>query len=97
MYASECPDLPSDALADAAYDPATLWTAASIGRVKWMLGGSWALIAATASLLVAGWLGLAFGIFFGNALLVRGAAIGFACGALLEAVLVFQVARRRPA
>ena len=57
VYASECPDLPSDALADAAYDPATLWTAASIGRVKWMLGGSWALIAATASLLVAGWLG----------------------------------------
>lgn len=57
VYESECPDLPSDALADAAYDPATLWTAASIGRVKWMLGGSWALIAAAASLLVTGWLG----------------------------------------
>lgn len=57
VYESECPDLPSDALADAAYDPAALWTAASIGRVKGMLGGSWALIAAAASLLVAGWLG----------------------------------------
>lgn len=57
VFESECPDLPSDALADAAYDPAALWTAASIGRVKLMLGGSWAAIAAAAALLVAGWLG----------------------------------------
>lgn len=53
----ECPDLPSDALADAAYDPAALWTAGSIGRVKLTLAGAWALAAAAAALLVAGWLG----------------------------------------
>lgn len=57
VFESECPDLPSDALADAAYDPAMLWTAASIGRVKLMLGGAWTVIAAAAALLVAGWLG----------------------------------------
>jgi hypothetical protein len=57
VFESECPDLPADALADAAYDPAILWTAASIGRVKLMIGGAWAAIAATAALLVAGWLG----------------------------------------
>ena len=57
VFGSECPDLPSDALADAAYDPAALWTAASIGRAKLMLGGAWAAIAALAALFVAGWLG----------------------------------------
>lgn len=57
VFESECPDLPSDALADAAYDPAALWTAASIARVKLMLGGAWAAIAAATALLVAGWLG----------------------------------------
>lgn len=57
VYESECPDLPSDALIDAAYDEAALWTAGSIGRVKLMLGGAWMLAAAAAGLLVAGWLG----------------------------------------
>lgn len=57
VFENICPDLPSDALADAAYDPATLWTAASIGRVKLMLASAWGLIAAAAALLVAGWLG----------------------------------------
>lgn len=57
VFESECPDLPSDALADAAYDPAALWTAASIGRVKLMLGGAWAAIAVAAALLITGWLG----------------------------------------
>lgn len=57
VFESECPDLPADALAEAAWDPAMLWTAASIGRVKLMLGGAWAAIAAAAALLVAGWLG----------------------------------------
>ncbi|WP_422062013.1 toll/interleukin-1 receptor domain-containing protein [Sphingopyxis sp.] len=57
VFETECPDLPSDALADAAYDPAALWTADSIGRVRVMLGGAWAAIAAAAALLVAGWLG----------------------------------------
>jgi len=57
VFESACPDLPSDALADAAYDPAALWTAGSIGRVKLMLAGTWALIAAAAGLLVARWLG----------------------------------------
>lgn len=57
VFESECPDLPSDALADAAYDPAALWTAGSIGRVKLILAGAWALAAAAAALLVAGWLG----------------------------------------
>lgn len=57
VFERECPDLPPDALADAAYDPAALWTAASIGRVRLMLGAAWALIAAAAALLVTGWLG----------------------------------------
>jgi hypothetical protein len=57
VFESECPDLPSDALAEAAYDPAALWTAASIGRVKLRLGGAWAAIAAAAASLVSGWLG----------------------------------------
>ena len=57
VYESECPNLPSDALADAAYDPAMLWTAASIGRVKLILAAAWALAAAAAALLVTGWLG----------------------------------------
>lgn len=57
VYESECPDLPSDALIDAAYDEAALWTAGSIGRVKLMLGSAWMLAAAAAALLAAGWLG----------------------------------------
>ncbi|MDO9368179.1 MAG: toll/interleukin-1 receptor domain-containing protein [Sphingopyxis sp.] len=57
IYESECPNLPSDALADAAYDPAVLWTAGSIGRIKLLLGSMWVLAAACAALLVAGWLG----------------------------------------
>ena len=57
VYENECPDLPSDALIDAAFDEAALWTAASIGQVKLMLGGAWMLAAAAAALLVAGWLG----------------------------------------
>lgn len=57
VYESECPDLPSDALVDAAYDEAALWTAGSIGRINLMLGGAWMLAAAAAALLVAGWLG----------------------------------------
>ena len=57
VYESECPDLPSDALADAAYDETALWTAGSIGQVKLMLAGAWMLAAAAAALLVAGWLG----------------------------------------
>ena len=57
VYESECPDLPSDALADAAYDAAALWTAASIGWVRLILGGAWVLAAIAAALLVAGWLG----------------------------------------
>ncbi|MDO9364551.1 MAG: toll/interleukin-1 receptor domain-containing protein [Sphingopyxis sp.] len=57
VYESDCPDLPSDAIADAAYDAAALWTAASIGRVKLFLGAFWVLAASAAALLVAGWLG----------------------------------------
>ncbi|APZ98753.1 hypothetical protein BWQ93_09790 [Sphingopyxis sp. QXT-31] len=57
VYESECPDLPSDALIDAAYDEAALWTAGSIGRIKLMLGAAWMLAAAAAALLAAGWLG----------------------------------------
>lgn len=57
VYEGECPDLPFDALADAAYDPAALWTAASIGRVRLMLGGAWAAMAVAAALLVAVWMG----------------------------------------
>lgn len=57
VFESACPDLPSDALADAAYDPAALWTAASIGRVKSILAAAWTLAALAAALLVAGWMG----------------------------------------
>lgn len=57
VYEASCPDLPSDALADAAYDPAALWTAASIGRIKLILGAAWAIMAAAGAALVAGWLG----------------------------------------
>jgi hypothetical protein len=57
IFEGLCPDLPSDALADAAYDPAMLWTAASIGRVKLALAAAWAIAAAAAALLVAGWMG----------------------------------------
>lgn len=57
VFEEECPDLPADALADAAYDVAALWTAASIGRVKLMLAAAWTLAALAAALLVAGWLG----------------------------------------
>lgn len=57
VYESDCPDLPSDALADAAYDAAALWTAASIGRIKIILGSAWAIIAVAGAALVAGWLG----------------------------------------
>ncbi len=57
IYESECPDLPSDALADAAYDEKALWTAASIGRIRAMMAAAWLIAAAAAALLVAGWLG----------------------------------------
>ncbi|WP_447764438.1 toll/interleukin-1 receptor domain-containing protein [Sphingopyxis panaciterrae] len=57
IFGAECPDLPSDALADAGYDPTILWTAASIGRVRLMLATAWALAAIAAALLVAGWMG----------------------------------------
>lgn len=57
VYEGACPDLPSDALADAAYDATALWTAASIGRIKLALAAAWAIIAAAGAALVAGWLG----------------------------------------
>lgn len=57
VYESDCPDLPPDALADAAYDAAALWTAASIGRIKLILGSAWAIVAVAGAALVAGWLG----------------------------------------
>lgn len=57
IYESACPDLPSDALADAAYDAAALWTATSIGRIKLALATAWAIVAAAGAALVAGWLG----------------------------------------
>ena len=57
VYEGDCPDLPSDALIDAAYDETALWTAGSIGRVRLILGAAWMLAAVAAALLVAGWLG----------------------------------------
>lgn len=57
IYESECPNLPSDALADAAYDEKALWTAASIGRIRAMMAAAWLIAAGAAALLVAGWLG----------------------------------------
>lgn len=49
------------------------------------------------ALLVAGWLGLVAAIAAGNEALARVAALTFAAGAVLEAVVIARVARRRPA
>ena len=50
-----------------------------------------------AALLVAGWLGLAVGTYSGSPAIVRTFAAVFTAGVLLEAVILVQVARRRPA
>jgi hypothetical protein len=48
-------------------------------------------------LLVAGWLGLVIGAFSGSIPLTRASAIVFAAGAVIEAIVIARVARRRPA
>jgi len=48
-------------------------------------------------LLAGGWLGILVGVAFGSAPVVRLAAVVFASGALVEAVAVARIARRRPA
>lgn len=55
IYESECPDLPADALADAAFEPAMLWTKASIARAEQMIGGGWLAAVLAAALLLGSW------------------------------------------
>lgn len=50
-----------------------------------------------ATLLVAGWLGLVTGTLFGELLMVRASALVFAAGAVLEAIMIAAIARRKPA
>jgi hypothetical protein len=50
-----------------------------------------------AALLVVGWLGLSLGTYQGSVVVVRTAAASFLAGGLLEAVILSQVAGRRPA
>lgn len=52
---------------------------------------------AVAALLIAGWLGLAVSVGLGLAWGVRGAALVFAAGALVETIVIARVAQRRPA
>ncbi|MCA9675816.1 MAG: hypothetical protein H6708_33650 [Kofleriaceae bacterium] len=49
------------------------------------------------ALLAIGWLGVAIGIFAGRGDLVRAAAVAVAAGAVLEAIIIARVARRRVA
>jgi hypothetical protein len=49
------------------------------------------------ALLVAGWIGLMAGVFSGSVWLTRASAIVFAAGALIEAIVMARIARRRPA
>jgi hypothetical protein len=46
---------------------------------------------------VVGWVGLSLGTYLGSAAIVRTSAAGFLAGVLLEAGILLQVARRRPA
>lgn len=57
IYESQCPDLPADALVDAAYDETLLWTSASIGQNALILALGWGIMAAVGAVLIAGWLG----------------------------------------
>ena len=57
IYEGQCPDLPADALIDAAYDETLLWTTASIGQNALILALAWGIMAAAAAALIAGWLG----------------------------------------
>lgn len=57
IYEAQCPDLPAEALIDAAYDETLLWTSASIGQNALILALAWGIMAAAAAVLIAGWLG----------------------------------------
>lgn len=50
-----------------------------------------------ASILIAGWLGVVAGTYFGWAPVVRISALVFALGAVIEAVVVAQISQRKPA
>lgn len=50
-----------------------------------------------ASILIAGWLGVVAGTYFGWAPVIRVAALVFALGAVIEAVVVAQISQRKPA
>lgn len=55
VYGAACPDLPAEALVDAGWDPAMLWTPASIARAGQMIAGGWMAMAVAAALLIATW------------------------------------------
>lgn len=55
------------------------------------------LAASNALVLVAGWAGLVAGTALGSVYVVRAAALVFAAGAVVEALMVAAIARRRPA
>ncbi|MEY4269733.1 MAG: hypothetical protein RLZZ58_949 [Pseudomonadota bacterium] len=55
LFGAACPDLPADALADAAWDPAMLWTPQSIARAAQGLAAGWLAMATTGALLIAAW------------------------------------------
>ena len=57
IFEGQCPDLPAEALVDAAYDETLLWTTASIGQNALILALAWGIMAAAAAALIAGWLG----------------------------------------
>lgn len=52
IYENQCPDLPAEALGDAAYEIEMLWTPESIARAGQLIGAGWlALVLASATLL----------------------------------------------
>lgn len=61
VYADACPALPAEALADAAFEPALLWTPASIGGARQLLAGSWAAMLLAAATLIGAWCAPRFG------------------------------------
>ena len=58
IYEDLCPDLPSDALMDAAYEVDLLWTPGSIAQAAQMIGAGWILTIVCVGALLGGFLTL---------------------------------------
>lgn len=56
IFEDQCPDLPAEALLDAAYDLEALWTPESIARARQLIGGGWLLAIAALAALFGGYL-----------------------------------------